>query len=263
MNMPARRDQSLILLPQALGPFNNPAVSSVVRQLFQRASLVCARDDISLEAARPLCAPSKLKRYPDFTVGVDPELPPSIKIPDQFVAIVPNLRMLDKSDTGGDYIRFLLHAIEFLKRHGVNPVFVLHDADEDRCVIEEASRNGASIPILEHSDPRVLKGMLGRASFVIGSRFHALVSSLSQGIPCLGAGWSHKYPELFKDFDCPDLLLFDLANLGELDQRLRSLVNVSARAQYRAHILKAANRIKTQTLDMWREVEVLITKATR
>lgn len=259
MNAAHRRHQRLVLLPQAFGPFENPEVRELTRQLFERASLVCARDAVSLELAAPLCSPTKLRRYPDFTVGVTPRLPVEVTVPDTFTAIVPNVRMLDKSGAREQYLGFLSRAVRSLVERKLNPVFVLHDADEDRRVIAAVNEQGHRLPVLEHDDPRVLKGILGRATFVIGSRFHALVSSLSQGVPCVGAGWSHKYPELFREFGCADLLISDLESPEALDRALQALSVPDSRNEYRQRIAAAAQDVKANSLQMWEEVEALTT----
>lgn len=258
MNAPHRRHQTLVLLPQAFGPFENPDVRRLTQQLFDRASLVCARDTVSHELAGPLCEQAKLRRYPDFTVGVAPQQPNGVAVPDSFTAIVPNVRMLDKTGSGERYLEFLGRAIRMLLERNLNPVFVLHDADEDRRVISAVHDQGYRLSVLEHSDPRVLKGILGRASFVIGSRFHALVSSLSQGVPCVGAGWSHKYPELFREFGCADLLVADLGSADALARVLGPLCDAETRTGYRQRITTAAQQVKQASLQMWEEVETII-----
>jgi colanic acid/amylovoran biosynthesis protein len=48
------------------------------------------------------------------------------------------------------------------------------------------------------------KALIGRFEFLIGSRFHSLVFGLSQGIPALAISWSHKYRELFAQFEMED-----------------------------------------------------------
>jgi polysaccharide pyruvyl transferase WcaK-like protein len=258
MNTPKRRHQPLILLPQALGPFTDPVVLRTTKSLFDRASLVFARDQASYEAASALIDKSKLRLFPDFTVGVSPRLPSDSALPEQFTAIIPNIHMLDMTKSAEEYLRFLCHAVKELQARNLNPHFVLHDAREDRQVIKAVEDRGHSIPVLQDPDPRVLKGILGKADFVIGSRFHGLVSSLSQGVPCIGAGWSHKYPELFKDFDCADLLVADLGNVAILDALLASLADPNNRKERRSRVLEAARRIKTRTGEMWTEVETLI-----
>lgn len=255
MNRPVRKAQPLVLLPQALGPFNDPRVAHASRALFERAEIVCARDQQSMKLAAAIIDPKKLRLYPDFTLGVKPELPGDLHLPESFCGIVPNYRMLDKSDAGGEYVALLKAAIAILDKSGLNPVFILHDAHEDRKVIRMASEH-RDISVIAHDDPRVLKGILGRADFVIASRFHALVSALSQGVPCIGAGWSHKYQELFSDFGVRELLLDDLSDLSRLEEMLTAVA--AAREGYRETITLAGNQLRIKTQAMWLEIEGLI-----
>lgn len=256
-----RKKQLLILLPQALGTFKNPTVANWCRNLFNRAAKVYARDEKSLSLASPLITDGKLRKYPDFTIGISPQQPPAdLGLPERFAAIVPNMRMMDKSGNANAYLAFLHHAIRLMKERGANPVFVIHDAQEDRKIVQLLGTESGSLPILTHQDPRVLKGILGKADFVIGSRFHALVSSLSQGIPCIGAGWSHKYPELFQDFNNSDLLVSNMKDLGALEKAIEQLTSNEQRAVISARIQQAALSLKQEVAHMWNEVIAQIDK---
>jgi polysaccharide pyruvyl transferase WcaK-like protein len=259
MQLPARRCKPLILLPQAFGPFSDPEVAAVSRALFQRASLICARDTQSYEAVIELGAPAELvRKYPDFTLGTQPHLVPGVKLPKSFAAIVPNMRMIDKGAGVSGYLNFLSRSIRLLQSAGMNPVFVLHDAFEDRAVIQQMASTENQIQVLESADPRVLKAILGRATLVIGSRFHALVSSLSQGVPCIGAGWSHKYTELFNDFDAAHLLVTQCEDTKQLAELIDSLTEPAKRRIITSKITAAATTLKQQTEHMWSEVESLL-----
>lgn len=260
MDSRPRRDTPLVLLPQALGPFKNPDVASISRQLFARASSVYARDDQSHAAAKPLVDPSKLRQSPDFTLNVSPEMPPDLNTPESFIAIVPNFRMLDKTGAADSYLSFLNRSISLLQEEKLNPVFVLHDSAEDKKVIEQVSVTHP-LRILTHADPRVLKAILGRADFVIASRFHALVSSLSQGVPCIGAGWSHKYPELFRDFDCDDLLVDDLSSMDQIARCIVELAATERRGDRSRRISIAALELKSRSNEMWLAVEEVVRRS--
>lgn len=257
MNRLERQGQPLILLPQALGPFANSEVAAVSRELFSRADLVCARDEESYAHALPLLEAQKLRLYPDFTSGVRPILSGSLPLPALFCGIVPNCRMLDMTGSGTEYFDFLKFAIDYLVQENLNPAFILHDASEDRVVVEKLQER-REIPVIEHHDPRVLKGILGRAELVIGSRFHGLVSTLSQGVPCIGVGWSHKYPELFREFEVPELLAENLGDTEHLGNLLVRLNTPEKRADYRARILAAGEAVKEKSERMWEEVEARI-----
>lgn len=253
------RNIPLIMLPQAFGPFANPEVAKWSRELFDLASLVCAREAHSLAALKALGAPaSKLRQFPDFTLIVDPIAPRDIDLPEKYSAVVPNIRMLDKGSLGQKYLDFLVRSIESLTTKQMKPVFVLHDAQEDRTVIKRLAGSIPAIPVIEHNDPRVLKFILGNATCVVGSRFHALVSALSQGVPCIGAGWSHKYPELFADFDCRDMLLENLGDFQKMETMVTALADPARLSAYKSRILNASSRLKTANESMWSEVEFLI-----
>lgn len=246
----------LILLPQALGPFKNEEVARLSRELFSRASLVCARDRISHSMAANLgLSDAKLRLYPDFTPCVAPCLPEGMIPTEPFVALVPNLRMLDKGGSTDHYLPFLEFAAKTLREKHMNPHFVLHDAKEDQQVVSLLESRGVQLPVLKHSDPRVLKGMLGSARLVIGSRFHALVSAMSQCVPCIGVGWSHKYQEVFSDFDCLDWLTTDLMDHESLRKRILEPANSETRSNLVSRLRSAVNKIKRGNEAMWNEVE--------
>lgn len=256
MESPDYRGKPLILLPQALGPFKNPEVARVCRQLFQRAALICARDRQSFAMVEELGFGAKLRQYPDFTLAVPPLEPPPASLPEgRFVAVVPNARMLDKTDSGTNYLRLLGAGCQRVAEHGVAVLFVQHDADEDIKVVEAIrTATGYDWPVYRHADPRVLKFVLGRADIVIGSRFHALVSALSQGVPCLGLGWSHKYNELFAEFDCAELLLDPAASVEDMERLVTLLLRPDEHATLGRRIALAGERLKERSREMWREV---------
>jgi len=263
MSRPYRRRQPLILLPQAFGPFEEPAVRSAVKRLAARASLIFARDSTSYAAIRDLVGPEKVRKCPDFTVAVAPVADPTIRLPSKFVAVVPNLRMVDKTQSGAAYLDFLRRAITQIHSRDLAVAFVLHDAEEDRRVVDMLGQSFHDLPILSHRDPRVLKWILGQSQFVIGSRFHALVSSLSQGVPCVGAGWSHKYPELFKDFACEEFLIADMADNASLSAVLNVLCDPTSHARVAREVAAASDLIKQRATDMWHEVGQFISHSER
>lgn len=260
MSRRGRRNQLLILMPQALGTFMDPNVALHSTKLFKRASLIYARDNQSFEAATKLTESSKLRLYPDFTLAVEPVVPCEIQIPDSFSAIVPNFRLLDKTDKPEQYLKFLIALYDLLERANLNPYFVLHDADEDRKVVAEIMKE-REVQVIEHPDPRCLKAILGSASLVVGSRFHALVGALSQSVACIGVGWSHKYPELFRSFDIPELLLSDLEDLKKLESVLSALSDTASREAIQSRIGAAATRLKQDAESMWEEIEGFIDEA--
>ncbi len=257
MNSKAYQGSPLILLPQALGKFEKPAVAQHCKTLFERAHTVYARDTMSHQYVEDLKGEISLKQCPDFTVGVSPDLSRNEELPAQFAALVPNARMLDKTEQAGSYVEFMKTCVEKIKASGLEPIFILHDSKEDQTVISQIDPKG-DLKIFTDEDPCILKGMLGKADYVIGSRFHALVSSLSQGVLCIGAGWSHKYPELFSDFAVKDYIVSDFTDQASIDAVFTRLSNTAVRAQDQADLLQAVASVKGQVELMWGDVEAAL-----
>ncbi|MEP2774899.1 MAG: polysaccharide pyruvyl transferase family protein [Luteolibacter sp.] len=254
MERAERKSQRLVFMPQAFGPFRNPEVARTCKDLLNRADLVFARDPKSLSEVRELGLSTDVILSPDFTVGLPATACRFQGLPKTYSAIVPNRRMMDKTTDQETYLSFIRTAVDMLRNAGLNPIFVLHDAKEDAKVVRKLPEAYQQLPIFEHSDPLILKHVLGRARCVVGSRFHALVSALSQGVPCIGAGWSHKYPELFKLFGCADMLVRDLADSSLISRLITEVANPSSSAELSERILLHAAQVKNDNDHMWNRV---------
>lgn len=255
MFRPERRHQPLILLPQALGPFTNRDLAGRCRHLFGRAEMVFARDARSFDAVQGLGSGTEVHVCPDFTIGLQPEPDRSIALPHRFVAIVPNVRMLDKTGRAREYLRFLEYAVRRIRALGWQPIVVIHDESADVAVIDRLDVGPGSLQVVRHADPRVLKWVLGRAHAVLASRYHALIAALSQGVPSVGVGWSHKYPELFANFGCADHYLSDVSDLTALDRSLERLADPGAHGALRETLVESRGPMLARVEAMWRTIE--------
>jgi colanic acid/amylovoran biosynthesis protein len=258
LNHPARRSAPYIMLPQALGPFNDPKVAEECRQLFDKATRIYPRDDCSYEAAAELCDASKLFKAPDFTIS-SPAIAPQedLNLPEAFAVIIPNYRMIDKGDDREGYPRFLRNSVYHLSKQEIEPVFLLHDAVEDAKVIQALQLEKPPL-VLRHDDPRVLKWIIGQAQACIGSRFHGLVAALSQGVPSIAAGWAHKYEKLLEDFGVGDLLVKDLEDQDQLWQKVQTVTAPDKAAEIRRGLLSRAAEFKRRNEEMWEEILQLL-----
>lgn len=251
-----------ILMPQAFGPFEG----EVGREAFRRASedvqLIFARDVDSLEHVRNVIGDDpRLHLAPDFTAAL-PAISPERDLIDGeaagLAAIIPNARMLDKTtDSAGEgYITFMRRAVEEVVAHGHRPVVVLHSADVDDLAVarEIVGVTDPAIRIVEENDPQKLKGVIAGCDLVIGSRFHGLVNALSQGVPSVATGWSHKYRRLFEAYGCEDLLVDVSGPLDDALARVRRLLEPEERAEVRRSLSEANVRIGEEIRRMWAKV---------
>jgi colanic acid/amylovoran biosynthesis protein len=59
----------------------------------------------------------------------------------------------------------------------------------------------------ENMNSRTLKALIGSYKVAVTSRFHGMISSLSQCVPTIVVGWSHKYREVLDFFNLEDCAL--------------------------------------------------------
>jgi len=250
-----RRNVPLILMPQAMGPFKLPHVAPMCDLLLRRADLVFVRDRISLEMASELTKGEvDVHCYPDFTISLSAKRPGDEPPLAPYAAVIPNYRMVDKKAVGMGHLDFLERALKAIKKTGMTPVLLMHEGEEDSRFVPLLAERGILPHVIQHRDPLVLKHYLGGAEFVIGSRFHALVSTLSQGVPAIAAGWSHKYDELLRDFGVSEFLIQPGGKSEEVDAMVTRLAERDQRLALAARIRNAGASLKAANEEMWEMV---------
>jgi polysaccharide pyruvyl transferase WcaK-like protein len=196
----------LIVMPQALGPFNKPLNNQHSTRFLNSADFVFVRDKQSFEYVEKLDIKHKnVKLMPDFTMLLKPQVDEKhINLKDK-VLIVPNKKVITTSKIANIeelYTEMFKEIILRLKSKNLEAAFVIHEGIGDYQV---ANAINAKLPnpieIIWEKDIYKLKGVISQGKALIGSRFHSLVSSLSQAVPSIAIGWSHKYQMLFEDFN--------------------------------------------------------------
>ncbi|HYC02613.1 MAG TPA: polysaccharide pyruvyl transferase family protein [Azospirillaceae bacterium] len=252
------RGARVVLLPQAFGPFTDPALIAPMRRIMDAADLVFARDSRSRDLLATLGrSMARVRLAPDFTtlVKVDAAGP----APDAAggALIVPNYRMVDKGgDKGEAYLRFLEACVRaVVAETGMLPGVLVHDDRDDRKVAESLiQRTGHALRILHIPDPERAKAVIGASALVIGSRYHALVAALSQGVPTIGAGWTHKYRQLFTDYAVADCMLDVAAPPEQVEAVVASLCHAAPARRVRSVLRVTAERERRRAAEMWTQV---------
>ena len=253
-----QRGTALVLLPQAFGSFDPTAAQDAIRLIVGSAALIYARDDQSLNHLRAAVGDrASLRLAPDFTSLLEGCLTEA-QLASQLrtsIAIVPNARMLDKTTpvARDQYLPFLQHCITTLHARGLGIALIVHGGGEDRALAEQLHHRNPGCLLITESDPLRLKGLLGVCRGSIGSRYHGLVSCLSQGVPAFGTSWSHKYQALYADYDFEAGLIDSLSTDTAHEISLR-LADDHWMMTTRQQLLTAAEQQKQASKAMWKEV---------
>lgn len=258
-----KQKKPVVLLPQMLGPFEDPAVGRAFREVVELADRIYARDTLSLEAVRALGGAdrSTVRLAPDLTIFLADHPEPADDGGAPYACVVPNMRVLDsgrhKDAWRPVYMDRLEAACRRMQERGLAVQVVVHDASgDDRQLAEELVGRVPGATLVTDPDPLVLKSVLGGAQVVVGSRFHALVGALSMGVPAVALGWAHKYRMLLSDFGLPDCIHGPSDPEGHLLELVDRLVDEGAAA--RVTIQEFLDRMRPQNQAMWDDVFELL-----
>jgi colanic acid/amylovoran biosynthesis protein len=256
------RGVKIILLPQAMGPFTSPGIRKAFSYISKNADLVFPRDDISYKHVTELVGErDNIFQAPDFTNLVSGLLPQE---PERFrgrYCLVPNYRMMEKTSENikDQYPNFCANCIKVFVKFGHTPFILIHEGEKDILLAENIrDRTGINIEIVREIDALKIKGILGLCAGVISSRFHGVVSALTQGVPALATGWSHKYEMLFQEYGFPEGCLPVTIDVSDLNKKIERIINDGSRKEILETINSAREKLLIQSEEMWKKVFTVI-----
>ena len=110
--------------------------------------------------------------------------------------------------------------------------------------------------IIQISDAQALKREISNYQFVVGSRYHGLVAALSQNIPVISLGWSHKYAELMKSYNIEE---FHYTRSGpDVGVMLNRMLSKNEYSKLQAILNSVNQRNKLQLDQLWRDVFLIL-----
>jgi len=253
-----KRKAKVFMLPQAFGPFQKPGMKEAFRKVVDQVDLLFARDEQSLEHVRNCVGEDpRVFLSPDFTNLTAP-LYPTTPVPEKSACLIPNLRMVDKV-AGSDeqaYLTFFSHCIRGSIEAGLNPFILVHQTHGDGTIAAKLqSMVTTPIDVIAESNPLRIKGIIGQSHIAISSRFHGLVSALSQSVPALATGWSHKYKMLLQDYGCVDRLITIQDSPEKISQKILEITVPEFRDPLVAMLQKASAKEKVAAEKMWNQIE--------
>lgn len=261
----SKEGKKIILLPQAFGPFYSDEIKKAFISITDSAQLICPRDEQSFNYVMDICPDRnkhKIKKFPDFTCLVKPNKNNLSQVFNEEVCIIPNYRMKDKMSDKAytQYIKLLRQSISFLKENDIKFFFLLHEiGGNDHVIIDDLKTEvDFEASIVCEENPLKIKEIISQSYTVIGSRYHGLVSALTSGVPCIGIGWSHKYMELFKDFNIEEYLISNLEDIDSFKSILNKFFKKEIVEQTRGSLIKHSSIYKLETEKMWSLVKDVI-----
>jgi colanic acid/amylovoran biosynthesis protein len=252
-----RQGTKLILLPQAFGPFSSARIRRDIKTAVSNSALVMPREHISARHLSDVVGSREnIRVFPDFTNLLHAEVPANFDDGAHRVCLVPNWRMIDKttSDEAAAYLRFMIHCARTLAHRDMKPFLLVHEGEDDVRLAEQIAASAGGLPILREDSALGIKGILGACYATIGSRFHGLVSALSQGVPSLATAWSHKYGELFADYGFPSGVISVTASTSDWDDAIDQIIDRRSNDQLRERLKVESMKLKLRSEEMWETV---------
>jgi polysaccharide pyruvyl transferase WcaK-like protein len=226
----------LVLLPQTYGPFRTRLARRLAGAVMGSARRIYARDAESLAVAReilesrrravPLFASPDVAFALDARPPADPEITPGLPDPR---GLLVGLNVSGLLYIGGfnrknmfgfrspydETIRLLVNRL--MERPEVRLLLVPHvfgssaETDEGACLSVFEWGNGR-FPGRVHRvaaeyDQGEIKGIVGGCDFFVGSRMHACIGALSQGIPTIAIAYSRKFKGVFEVAEMGDMVV--------------------------------------------------------
>ena len=267
---------SIVQFPQTFGPYKSHVSRFLARYLLKHSSVIIARDKQSCKIAQELVGQGRqVWLSPDVAFSLEAVKPEKLEVspgvegplPSKVIGLNVNGLMFNGGYTRKnmfglklDYKSFLPALIQaLLAEHPGELWLVPHtyappenvESDPEACrQVREALPEDlkARVRIVTGDyDCREIKGVIGVFEFFIGSRMHACIAALSQGIPCVGVAYSRKFEGVFQSVGMSQWVV-DARNMGN-EEALKRIVALyrtrdSVRHTLKAHADEARVRLK-------------------
>ena len=247
-----------VMLPQAFGPFEEPQLAQEMKHIIESVDLVFARDSVSHAHLENLSRIASLYQAPDFTNHCKPASYKYDHLAEHQVCIIPNAKMqeMKKNQDGNIYVQFMAGILKSAVDNGYNPYLLVHEGKKDAKLADEIAKTAqVEVPIVTPATAEDVKVAISKAKLVVSSRFHGLVSGLSQNIPVIATGWSHKYQTLLQSYGCENLLFDEKTQLQDAIDAMQALLSSDDLYQKTvATVTESAATEKAKTEEMWQRV---------
>jgi polysaccharide pyruvyl transferase WcaK-like protein len=278
--------KKLIFLPQTVGPFNNWLVRTVAGYILKRAALVYSRDYAGLEEMQSFLNghfdPDRFRFCYDVGFVVNPVRPEKVDLEgfagENDVSTTVGLNVSGLLWMGGytqnnqfalktDYRLLVEKLIDYLIREkDATVVLIPHvfgeekgsKSDQTVCemLYQDLKSRYAKKLVLARGrhDQSEIKYIIGLCDFFIGSRMHACIAALSQGIPTVPVAYSKKFIGVMETIGVESYIV-DPRIMDE-----RQILHTVDRAwterdSIRQHLKNKMPEVKAHVLNLFKEID--------
>lgn len=244
----------IVYLPQAFGPVQKKTTKEMLGVLSKYATLMMPREKISYNILQEsgVVDMNKVKLFSDFTSIVDGVFPSRYEHLRNGICVIPNVQMINKGAiTIEKYIALIERIILTCRESGKIVYLLNHEGEKDEQLCYRIKENlPHNIEVVTGINALEVKGLIGSAYLVVSSRFHGVASSLNSCVPCLATSWSHKYQELFKDYQLNDCVL-PLDDEKQAIDKIHRMMDEDQNLKVRENLHNIVPHIKSKTREMW------------
>lgn len=248
-----KQGTKVVLLPQLFGPFESEASSQQVRKLVSVVDVAMAREEISYKYLVEAAPRAKnIVKFTDFTSLVKGNAPIQYSHLSGAVCVIPNMQMVNKGVLSmEEYVHLLEIITKKIMESGKNVFLLNHEGIKDEeCAYKIQERLSRKIEVVSGLNAIEVKGMIASSYMCISSRFHGVASALNSAVPCLATSWSHKYSELFKDYELDDCVL-QIKDEASVLRKVGEYLDKENNQKIHQHLLLQQKKIHAENNRMW------------
>jgi polysaccharide pyruvyl transferase WcaK-like protein len=270
----------LVLLPQTIGPFKGWLARRTAGFIMRRADLVYSRDLASREAAQVVAGvtnPEKFRFCYDLGFLLDPIPSTSLDIrglPPKKIRLRVGLNVSGLLYVGGytrnnmfglqvRYEELVDRLIGALIQQGAEVLLVPHvlgaDLESDQIACSGIyhrlceTYTGSIGCVAGDYDQSEIKAVIGDCDFFVGSRMHACIAALSQGVPTVAIAYSDKFAGVLQSIGVP-ADVFDARKMS-VEEIVRGVLrNFGARENQRRVLLERMPEVTRTALTLFEDV---------
>jgi len=169
---------------------------------------------------------------------------------------------------GTDYLSLMSKLVDYMVQsksayvvlipHSASPRYYGNDDIHAIRSVHRLVKNKKKVGIIDNDyDPRELKGIIGYCDFFIGCRMHANIAAISQNIPTIALGWSHKYYGIMKRVGMEEYVL-SIESLSFEELKVKVDMLFSVREQTRKKLSIRTKNEKDSALSAIKQVAELL-----